>query len=39
MIEEKDAIASKILDKSMLLERLGILVILYKSLSDQFEEE
>ncbi|CAD8047172.1 unnamed protein product [Paramecium primaurelia] len=39
LIEEKDKISQQILSKQIHLERIGILVILYKALSDTFEED
>ncbi|CAK60420.1 unnamed protein product (macronuclear) [Paramecium tetraurelia] len=39
MVEEKDQIHQQILCKSMILERIGILVVLYKALSDTFDED
>ncbi|CAD8138850.1 unnamed protein product [Paramecium pentaurelia] len=37
--EEKDQISQQILCKSMILERIGILVVLYKALSNTFDED
>ncbi|CAK78867.1 unnamed protein product (macronuclear) [Paramecium tetraurelia] len=39
ILEEKDKITQQILSKQIHLERIGILVILYKALSDTFEED
>ncbi|CAD8132360.1 unnamed protein product [Paramecium pentaurelia] len=39
IVEEKDQISYQILCKSMILERIGILVVLYKALSDTFDED
>ncbi|CAD8143021.1 unnamed protein product [Paramecium octaurelia] len=39
MFEEKDLVYQQVLCKSMILERIGILVVLYKVLSDSFEED
>ncbi|CAD8047361.1 unnamed protein product [Paramecium sonneborni] len=39
IIEEKDKVTQQILSKQIHLERIGILVILYKALSDTFEED
>ncbi|CAD8076860.1 unnamed protein product [Paramecium sonneborni] len=39
IFEEKDQISQQILQKSMILERIGILVVLYKALSDTFDED
>ncbi|CAK94712.1 unnamed protein product (macronuclear) [Paramecium tetraurelia] len=39
IVEEKDQIRQQILCKSMILERIGILVVLYKAISEAFDED
>ncbi|CAD8136077.1 unnamed protein product [Paramecium octaurelia] len=39
IVEEKDQICQQILCKSMILERIGILVVLYKAISEAFDED